>query len=399
MDRPRVTVAMPTYNRSNLLKGAIASALAQDYADFEVMIVDNASADDTEAVVRSFADPRVTYVRNPSNLGCTGNVNRAIELNSNPYLNILMDDDVLLPGFISESVKLLDEHPEVAFCFTAAKYVDLSRAPLGGRRPPDVPAGVIDGLDYLELHLNARQCWIEPSTVMIRSAALAQVGAFDSPHSKHSDDLNLWFRLAARSPIAFIPAELVEVRVHNGQLSQAAYRTGGYGHYGTIAEQIDGISYLLQSNRAKDSSYRDWLAGRLRSLHHSQSAQIHDHIADLYYSPAERRRMVEQDIRRVVPEGESLIFADESELAAVLDTDRRLLPFVERDGQYYGLPPDDETAIGELERMRQDGCTFMGFAWPAFWWLDYYTGLRTYLYTHFRCALHNSRLIAFDLRA
>ena len=49
--------------------------------------------------------------------------------------------------------------------------------------------------------------------------------------------------------------------------------------------------------------------------------------------------------------------------------------------------------------MRQDGCTFIGFAWPAFWWLDYYTGLRTYLYTNFRCALHNSRLIAFDLRA
>ena len=301
MDRPKVTVAMPTYNRSNLLREAIASALAQDYSDFDVMIVDNASTDRTEDVVRSFADPRLKYVRNQSNLGACGNWNRATELNSSRYLNVLMDDDVMLPGFISETVKQLDEHPEVAFCFTAAKYVDLNRVPLGGRRPPDVPAGVIDGLDYLERHLDARQCWIEPSTVMIRSAALAEVGSFDSPHSKHSVDLNLWFRLAARSPIAFIPAQLVEVRVHDGQLSQAAYRTGGYGNYGTIAEQIDGISYLLQSDRAKDSSYRNWLAGRLRNLHQSQSAQIHRHIADLYYSLTERRRMVEQDIRRLVP--------------------------------------------------------------------------------------------------
>ena len=64
LDRSNVTVAMPTYNRADLLRGAIASALAQDYSDFDVMIVDNASTDCTEAVVRSFADPRLKYVRN-----------------------------------------------------------------------------------------------------------------------------------------------------------------------------------------------------------------------------------------------------------------------------------------------------------------------------------------------
>jgi glycosyltransferase involved in cell wall biosynthesis len=399
VERTKVTVAIPTYNRSNLLGGALASALAQDYPDLQVLVVDNASTDDTEAVVRSFAHPRVSYVRNDSNLGCTGNLNRALELNSSCYLNILMDDDVLLPGFIAESVTLLEEHTDVAFSFTAAKYVDLERAPLGIRRAPDMPAGVVDGLDYLELHVGARQCWIEPSTVVMRCAAAAAVGAFDSPHSKHSDDLNLWFRLASHSRIAFIPEELVEVRMHDGQLSHVAYRTGGYGHYGTIAEQIDAVSYLLQSDRAQDPSYRDWLAGRLRSLHRSQSAQLHGLIPDLHYSPAERLRMLQHDIRALVPEGDDLILADEGELASELSTGRGVLPFLERGGQYYGLPSNDETAIAELERMRRAGGKFMGFAWPAFWWLDYYTGLRTYLYTHFRCALQNSRIIAFDLRA
>lgn len=62
-ENPKVTVAIPTYNRSRLLKEAMASVLAQDYLDFRVMVVDNASSDDTEQVVRSFADSRVTYSR------------------------------------------------------------------------------------------------------------------------------------------------------------------------------------------------------------------------------------------------------------------------------------------------------------------------------------------------
>jgi glycosyltransferase involved in cell wall biosynthesis len=393
---PKVTVAMPTYNRSGLLSAALASALAQDYDDFGVMVLDNASTDDTEAVVQSFDDPRVTYVRNDTNMGCTGNLNRAIELNTSPYLNILMDDDLLLPGFLSESVKMLDEHQEASFSFTAAKYVNVDRVPLAGRHSRDVPAGVIDGLDYLELHLNVRECWIEPSTVMMRSAAVT-TGAFDSPHSRHSDDLNLWLRLAARSPIVHNPNELVEVRVHDGQLSEAAFRSEGYGHYGTIAERIDALAYLLQSARADNPSYRRWLADRLRSLHRSQSTQLYRLIPDLYYPQAERLRMAEVDIMRLVPPGQPFILVDQSELGSDLKTDRPTVPFLEHQGQYYGLPPNDETAIRELERLRHGGCGFIVFAWPAFWWLDYYSSFRDYLNEHFVCRLANSRLIAFDL--
>src|SRR5262245_4382488 len=195
MDETEVTVAIPTYNRAGLLKDALASTLGQDYPNLRVIVVDNASSDNTEAVVRSFGDSRVAYVRNDTNLGPTRNLNRAIELNSSPYLNVLMDDDILLPGFVSESVKILEEHRDVAFSFTAARYVAIDRVPLGIQHTQDMPAGVIDGLSYLELHISGRQCWIEPSTVMIRSAELANVNPFDSHHSKNVDDMHLWFQL------------------------------------------------------------------------------------------------------------------------------------------------------------------------------------------------------------
>jgi hypothetical protein len=77
---------------------------------------------------------------------------------------------------------------------------------------------------------------------------------------------------------------------------------------------------------------------------------------------------------------------------------RRCIPFLERDGIYWGAPEDDETAIGELERLRRAGASFAAFAWPAFWWLDYYAGLDRHLRKRFRCVLENDRLVLFDLR-
>ncbi len=88
----KVTIAIPTYNRSELLKASLESALAQDYRDYQVLVLDNASNDDTEALVRSFADPRITYVRHETNVGMFRNWQLAVELNSSPYLSVLSDD-------------------------------------------------------------------------------------------------------------------------------------------------------------------------------------------------------------------------------------------------------------------------------------------------------------------
>jgi glycosyltransferase involved in cell wall biosynthesis len=398
MHASKVTIAIPTHNRADLLRGALASALAQDFHDFRVIVLDNASSDDTKAVVFGFNDPRVGYAPSHRNIGCTRNLNRAIAIANSPYVTILMDDDLLRPGFLSASVGILDDHPEAAFSFTAARYIDMEGRPLRARHSRDVPAGVLSGLDYLELHANVRECWIEPSTVLVRTAAAAAAGGFDSPHSRHSDDLNLWLRLAARCAIAHVPEPLVDVRVHAGQLSAGAFRARGYGNYGTIAERIDGATYLLESPRASDAAYRGWLANRLRSLHRSQSAQLYALIPDLYYPNDERLEIAGQEIAALVPGDETLILVDEGDLVEELALARHVVPFLEADGVYAGLPPDDATAIRELTRLRDQGAGFIVFAWPAFWWLDYYAGFRAHLTANYPRPLSSSRIIAFDLR-
>jgi glycosyltransferase involved in cell wall biosynthesis/SAM-dependent methyltransferase len=107
---------------------------------------------------------------------------------------------------------------------------------------------------------------------------------------------------------------------------------------------------------------------------------------------------LKEDLATVLPAGAVLILADEDCYRYQLTADRPVLPFLERDGRYWGAPPDDDTAIRELERMRRSGASLLAFAWPAFWWLDYYTGFRSHLRSQFPCLLENERLIVFDVR-
>lgn len=104
------------------------------------------------------------------------------------------------------------------------------------------------------------------------------------------------------------------------------------------------------------------------------------------------------DIAALIPLGDTFILVDHEVFRAEVAHGRRAIPFLERDGQYWGPPPDDITAIRELERLRRSGANFIVFGWPAFWWLDYYTELHRYLRSEFRCVLENDRLVVFDLR-
>jgi hypothetical protein len=109
-------------------------------------------------------------------------------------------------------------------------------------------------------------------------------------------------------------------------------------------------------------------------------------------------RLMPQHIAALIPPEEAFILVDHGKFGNMVTAGRRAIPFLERDGQYWGTPPDDDTAIGELERLRRSGASYMVFAWPAFWWLDYYADLREHLRSKFRCVMENDFLVAFDLR-
>lgn len=109
-------------------------------------------------------------------------------------------------------------------------------------------------------------------------------------------------------------------------------------------------------------------------------------------------RLATQDIAAIISPEDAFIFVGKELLGTEITTGRRAIPFLERDGQYWGEPAHDEAAIRELERSRESGVSFIVFPWTAFWWLDYFSGLNQHLRSQFRCVLENERLVMFDLR-
>lgn len=111
----------------------------------------------------------------------------------------------------------------------------------------------------------------------------------------------------------------------------------------------------------------------------------------------QRLLLTMKEITELIPPPDSFILVDDDIIR--VGEWPRAVPFVERDGQYWGSPPDDNTAIREFERLRRSGTKFIVFAWPAFWWLDYYSGLEHHLRSGFRCVLEKDNLIVFDLQS
>jgi len=109
----RITVAVLTRNRPHFLRQGLASILGQGDIELDVLVLDNASTDDTPAVVAEINDPRITYLRNEEDVGIVRNWNRAIKLavHRSPYTCIFHDDDLMLPGYLSAMTEALHRHP------------------------------------------------------------------------------------------------------------------------------------------------------------------------------------------------------------------------------------------------------------------------------------------------
>jgi len=108
--------------------------------------------------------------------------------------------------------------------------------------------------------------------------------------------------------------------------------------------------------------------------------------------------LVAQDIAGVMPSSGTCILADQGQFDSLVTLGRPTVPFLEHQGQYWGPPQDDDTAIRELQRLRASGAHYIVFGWPAFWWLEYYATFHQYLQSHFACVLRNNRVVVFDLR-
>ena len=127
---PAVSVIVPVRNRRALLRRLLDALAAQTFGDFELIVSDNASSDGTEALVRSYRDERIRYVKHERNMGAVSNFNRCMAMSRGRYVTVVNDDDVMLAENLLLKVHALNEHPNVGFVYSGYQVVDASLRPV-----------------------------------------------------------------------------------------------------------------------------------------------------------------------------------------------------------------------------------------------------------------------------
>ena len=215
MGAPSVTIGIPTFNRSRLLRGAIESVLRQTHRTFRLIVSDNASTDDTTEVVATFADARLKYVRADENIGMIGNFNRLIALTETEFLMLLPDDDWLYPEYLSSALDVLQRSHRIGLVHAAVDEVDIDsrvRRHATSSVKSSHPWVVEPGRAILERSMTSTV--ICQSSATYRTAAIREAGAFMTSEEPFAD-IPLHMRIAQNWDIGYLHRPLVAFRVHD----------------------------------------------------------------------------------------------------------------------------------------------------------------------------------------
>lgn len=206
---PLVSVLMPVYNAEKYLAAAIGSILTQTYANFELLICDDASEDGSLALARSFDDDRITVLTNEKNTGNAATRNKLAEHAQGKYIAILDSDDTACPDRLEKQVAFLEKHPGTGLCGTWVNIITPDGTPRGRlknlTRPKEIRVNLLFSVPFIQ------------SSVMARTDIM-RANPYD-PDFRQSQDYELWCRLADITPLVNIPEYLVSYRWHDTNIS------------------------------------------------------------------------------------------------------------------------------------------------------------------------------------
>lgn len=207
---PKVSVLMSVYNNAPYLREAIDSILNQTFTDFEFIIVDDCSTDETPTILNSYSDPRLILLHNNVNRGLAASLNKGLTVSKGMFIARQDADDVSLPERLAKQMQYLSEYPHLALVGSA--YI---RVYEDGRPTQMVQMPLTD--EIIRDRLLYDHCFWH-GAVMLRRDCLEAVGGYDSQF-RLAQDRDLWLRLAERYPLANLPEPLYKVRVHSASVS------------------------------------------------------------------------------------------------------------------------------------------------------------------------------------
>jgi glycosyltransferase involved in cell wall biosynthesis len=458
---PAISVCIPTYQRARQLPTAIGSVLGQTRQDFEIIVSDDASTDETASVVASFGDRRIRYRRNRDRLGIAENRNRCLDLARGRYIAWLDSDDAWCPQMLEQQSRVLDTWPGVALAHGAFHVMDgtgrrLADWPMPAERDAITPGPVA----FRELVL----CnFVTAPTVMIRRRFHDLAGRYDPSIGRASTDWDMWLRLVrfgdiaySASPVAFyryhadsvsasttgnaerLRCDLAVVRrafadvtgIHDARVLEARARAALAARAIIEAGDSFAAGRKRDATRALRLAARAWPRLLLRpqalrlftaqiggfeyaSYRASRAllAELHSRLegsrfAETLHKRArvssewdEELRSIAATVRTLVPRRARLAVADKHDPTILSLSRRRGWHFPDLRLMPEGYPPDDDAAIRHLNRLQGMGTEYLVFPSAAFWWLDHYGGLRRHLDTRCSRIWRDERCIMYRLGA
>jgi GT2 family glycosyltransferase len=429
--RPRTSVVVLSWNGLPYLDSCMAALTAQSRPAAEILLVDNASTDGSfELVAARYPDVRIT--RNASNIGVAAGWNVGVEHARGDFVAFLNQDVEIESDWLARIEDAFVQRPQAGIIGSKLLFPDKRTIQHAGGFI-NYPRCVAFHYGYHEVdngQYDELRCvdFVTGAAFAIKRKVLQSLDGFDE-----------WF-----SPAYYEDADMCLRARHYGVEVIYAPAARAVHHESTsLGKGSHDVYYFAHKNRLrfarKHLSARQLLedflpaevavagsplglveAQALAEVHTEASAlflgeygqtrgsvgtdaeliwQVAEELASRATETRSRVAQVGEDIAQVVARDAVFILVDGNQWGAnEVFGGRRHIPFLERDGQYWGRPADDRTAIQELERLRGDGAAYIVFVWPTFWWLDFYTGFQNYLAAGYARILENERLIIFDLK-
>ncbi len=335
-----VTVLMPVFNGARYLASAIESILGQSFDDFEFLIVDDASTDESRALIRGYSDSRVRLVENSINIGQTNSLNRGLGLARGLYVARLDADDIALPQRLGRQVDYLARHPETALLASASCYIDAD-----GRVWRQNPA-IATLHNAIAWQLIFNNC-LPHSSIMMRRQAVVSSGGYNMDF-KWAQDYELyshWIRSGER--LACLPEPLVQIRWHTQSMTHSVDRDTQLEPVRTSRANFRYLLPDLETDILEKSNtiLRNAILGEVRQP--ATAADVQEAIAVLF-------RLFEAFCAHMAPSAGELVYLKRdvaSKLAVLAAYWRRVHPSVAANAfrtSFIWDPGHGATPLGEL---------------------------------------------------
>lgn len=244
----KISVLISTYNSENYIKQSIESVLSQTFSDFELIIINDGSTDNTDKIIKSFNDPRIIYIKQ-NNLGVSKSLNKGLKIASGKYIAKLDADDICFPFRLEKQYEFMENNPSYVVCGSYTEVIDENGEYIYTFK--NVP---IENED-IQKQFRIKNCIVHSSSFYRREVAI-EIGGYYEPIKQYFEDFMFFFNIIKKGNAYNFPQPLIKYRITPGSISS---RTKNL-KYDKLVLDVINRGFILEEEKRFLFNYRTKMA-------------------------------------------------------------------------------------------------------------------------------------------